>query len=89
MKAVLFYETAQVEMDKIMSVYPRHQELVAAYAREGKILAIGTFANPMEGAMAIFRDKESAAEFSQNDPFVLEGIVASQAIKEWNETLLP
>lgn len=88
MKAVLFYETAPVDMETILSVYPRHKELVDVFANNGKILAIGTYANPAEGAMAIFRDKESAVEFSQKDPFVLEGIVAAHTIKEWNETLM-
>ncbi|HJW29104.1 MAG TPA: YciI family protein [Saprospiraceae bacterium] len=88
MKAILFYETAPVTMDAIMAVYPRHKALVDQFATQGRIIAIGTYANPAEGSMAIFKDKQSADDFTRQDPFVLEGIVAKFTIKEWNETLL-
>jgi uncharacterized protein YciI len=89
MKAVVFYETAHVPMEKIMEVYPRHKQLVDDFSKAGKIIAIGTFANPIEdGSMGVFRDKSGAEEFVAQDPFVKEGIVAKTTIKEWNEILL-
>jgi uncharacterized protein YciI len=89
MKAVVFYQTADVPMEKIMEVYPRHKQLVDEFSKEGKIIAIGTFANPIDdGSMGVFKDKASAEEFVNQDPFVKEGIVAKTLIKEWNEILL-
>ena len=89
MKAVVFYETGNVGMEKIMEVYPRHKQLVDDFSKQGKIIAIGTFANPAEdGSMGVFTDKASAEEFVHQDPFVKEGIVAKATIKEWNEILL-
>ncbi|MFV0540647.1 MAG: YciI family protein [Aestuariibaculum sp.] len=88
MKAILFYETATMDMDKIMAVYPKHEAHANTYIEQGKILGIGPYANPMEGSMAIFTDKTSAETFVRTDPFVLEGIVAKHTIKEWNESLL-
>ncbi|MFV0566125.1 MAG: YciI family protein [Flavobacteriaceae bacterium] len=88
MKAVLFYETATVDMDKIMSVYPMHEIHVNHFTKQGKIIGIGPYANPMEGSMAIFTDKASAEEFVKNDPFVLNGIVSKHTIKEWNDDML-
>ena len=41
------------------------------------------------GALAIFRDRETAQAFIDGDPFVTEGIVASWSIKEWAESLVP
>ena len=38
--------------------------------------------------MAIFRTRASAEAFVKEDPFVLEGLVASFAIKDWNDTML-
>ena len=88
MKAVIFYEPGPVSMETITSVYPKHKQLVDKFASEGKILAIGTYANPAEGSMAILKDKITAEDFCKNDPFVIEGIVAKYTIKELNETLL-
>jgi uncharacterized protein len=38
--------------------------------------------------MAIFRTREAAEEFAKEDPFILEGIVKSFAIRDWNDTML-
>lgn len=88
MKAVIFYELANVTMEKVMEVYPRHKQLVDKFSEQGKIIAIGTFANPTEGSMGIFKDKSSAEDFVSQDPFVKEGIVGKYTLKEWNEILL-
>ena len=36
--------------------------------------------------MAVFGSREAAESFVREDPFVLEGVVRSWAIKEWFET---
>jgi len=38
--------------------------------------------------MAIFRTREAAEAFVAEDPFVLEGLVKSVAIREWHDTML-
>ena len=48
---------------------------------------IGPFADPREGAMAIFTTREAAEEFAAEDPFVVNGVVASWRVREWNEAL--
>jgi uncharacterized protein YciI len=89
MKAVVFYErNSNATMEKIMEIYPKHKQLVDAFAAEKKVIAIGTFANPSEGSMGIFTDKTNAELFIAQDPFVKEGIVAKVTIKEWNEILI-
>jgi uncharacterized protein YciI len=89
MKAVIFYETSNVPMERIMEIYPMHKNLVDEFCKNGKLIAIGTFANPVEdGSMGVFTDKAGAEEFVSQDPFVKEGIVAKVTIKEWNEILL-
>jgi uncharacterized protein len=69
-------------------IYPRHKALVDSFAKEGKIIAIGTFQNIADGSMGIFQNKEYAEEFVKQDPFVLEGVVGKLIIREWNEILL-
>jgi uncharacterized protein YciI len=89
MKAVVFYEPGTVAMETIMAVYPRHKQLVDAFAGRGEIIAIGTFGGGREGAMGIFRDRAAAEAFVAQDPFMLEGLVGTCTIKDWNESLLP
>jgi uncharacterized protein YciI len=88
MKAVVLYELGTVTIEKIREIYPRHKALVDAFAKEGKVIAIGTFSNIADGSMGIFHNKEYAEEFVKQDPFVLEGVVGKFIIREWNEILL-
>lgn len=89
MKTVVFYERADVPVEKIMEVYPRHKLLVDAFANDKKVIAIGSFADISDGSMGIFIDRETAEDFVRQDPFVREGLVANATVKEWNEILLP
>jgi uncharacterized protein YciI len=50
------------------------------------VIGIGPFAD--RGNMAIFRTREAAEEFVQQDPFILEGLVKSYAIRDWNDEML-
>ena len=89
MKTVVLYETApETTMEKMMEVFPAHQENEDKFVKAGKILGIGPFAIPGDGAMAIFTDKESAEEFVKGDPFVTTGLVSKVTIKEWHDELL-
>ncbi len=88
MKTVVLYEMAEdTTMEKMMEVFPAHQENEDKFIKAGKILGIGPFAIPGEGAMAIFTDRESAEEFVKGDSFVTTGLVAKVTIKEWHDEL--
>jgi uncharacterized protein YciI len=51
---------------------------------------VGTFGDPVkEGSMAIFTARAGAEEFVEGDPFVLNGVVSSWTLHEWNEVLAP
>ena len=76
-------------MDTIMAAYPRHKQLVDAFAARGDVIAIGTFGGGRDGSMGIFRDRAAAEAFVAQDPFMLEGLVGKCTIKDWNESLLP
>jgi uncharacterized protein YciI len=38
--------------------------------------------------MGIFRTREAAEAFARQDPFILEGLVKSFVIRDWNDTML-
>ena len=89
MKTVVFYErNDNVTLEKVMEVYPRHKQLVDIFSNEGKVVAIGAFADPTGGSMGVFVDRKSAEDFVNQDPFVKEELVGKITIKEWNEILL-
>jgi uncharacterized protein YciI len=87
MKAVLLYHSGPEVMKLAPIHYPAHKARVDAFHARGDMLAVGTWADPREGSMAIFGSRAAAEEFVKEDPFVLNGVVASYEIKDWNETL--
>jgi len=86
MKTVVIGESSGATRDQIMAVYPRHKAVVDAFVARGDVIGIGPFAD--RGNMAIFRTRAAAEAFVAQDPFVLEGLVKSVAIREWHDTML-
>ena len=86
MKTVVIGESSGASMDTIMEVYPRHKAVVDKYIAQGEVIGIGPFAD--RGNMAIFRTRAAAEKFVAEDPFILEGLVKSFVIRDWNDTML-
>ena len=86
MKAVFIGESSGASMEQVMAVYPRHKVIVEQFQARGEVIGIGPFAD--RGNMAIFRTREAAEAFAKQDPFVLEGLVKSFVIRDWNDTML-
>jgi uncharacterized protein YciI len=88
MKTVVIGEPSQgITFEAIMAVYPRHKAVVDRFIEKGEVVGIGPFSGG--GYMAIFKTKEAAEQFAKEDPFILEELVKSFVIKEWNDNLLP
>lgn len=87
MKTVVIGEPSGATMDMIMAVYPRHKVVVEKFIQRGDVIGIGPFTD--RGNMAIFKSRAAADQFIQEDPFILEGLVKSYVIKEWNDNLIP
>ena len=83
-------ETPDQLMAKIMAAFPAHRTRLDEFAAQGKLLMVGAFADaPADGAMGIWRSKEDVDEFIREDPFIVEGLVRSWRVVEWNETQVP
>ena len=87
MKAVVLYENPESTMEQFMEAFPRHQAVEDEFVKAGKVLGIGVFTNPGEGAMAIFVDKNAAEEFVKRDPFAAEGHYTKVTIREWEDEM--
>jgi len=86
MKTVVIGESSGASMDTVMEVYPRHKAVADTFINRGDVIGIGPFAD--RGNMAIFRTREAAEAFVKQDPFILEGLVKSFVIRDWNDTML-
>ncbi len=86
MKTVVIGESSGASMETVMAVYPRHKEIVDKYIAQGVVVGIGPFND--RGNMAIFNNRESAEQFVTEDPFILEGLIKTYTIRDWNDTLL-
>ena len=87
MKVAVIGEGSGATMDTIMSVYPRHKIVVDKFIERGDVIGIGPFTGG--GNMAIFKTRDAAERFAAEDPFILEGLIKSFAIREWNDNLIP
>jgi uncharacterized protein YciI len=87
MKTVVIGESSGASMDTIMAVYPRHKAVVDRYIANGDVIGIGPFSD--RGNMAIFKTRTAAEQFVKEDPFILQGLVKSFTIREWNDNLIP
>ncbi len=87
MKVVMFYTTASDGMAKAQVHLAAHVARLKEYHARGVLLMAGPFADPTEGAMAVFTSREAAREFIEGDPFVVSGVVDRWTLREWNEVL--
>jgi len=77
MKYVLRYDMApDVDFERIVELAPAHRARWATFRDEGTLLLIGPFADPRDGALAVFTTREAAEAFAAGDPFVVCGGVA-------------
>lgn len=85
-KYVVLYESAHDVRSKAPIHYPAHKARCDQFHEDGKLLMVGTFADPQtQGSMAVFATREAAHEFVRGDPFVLNGVVRRWELREWNE----
>ena len=88
MKFVVLYHSADDALERTAELFPAHRRRIDEFHGRGDLLMVGPFGDPQrEGAMSVFRTRESAEEFVAGDPFVLEGVVARYEIREWHEVV--
>jgi hypothetical protein len=87
LKYVLYYQSAPDFAEKAPAHFPAHQARWKQFQADGTLLMVGPFANPQEGAMAIFTRREAAEAFAKEDPFVTNGVVSHWVVREWNEAI--
>ena len=87
MKAVVIGEPSGASMEAILTVYPRHKAVLDEFVARGEVIGAGPFAD--RGNMAIFRSRAAAEAFVKQDPFILDGLVKSFLIRDWDDRMIP
>jgi uncharacterized protein len=88
LKYVLLYESAANVAERAPAQAAAHREHWKPFRERGELLLIGPFGDPQtQGAMAVFTTLEAAEKFARNDPFVVNGVVRSWEVREWDEAV--
>ncbi len=80
----LFYDYVPDVLERREPHRPAHLALVRAYHEAGRLRLAGALGEPVHGALLVFGDAEAAAEFVQQDPYVLNGLVTAHRIEPWH-----
>ena len=85
MHYLLFYEADADYEEQRKPFRAAHLAHARAAADRGDVVLGGAFANPVDGAVILFRgDSPAAAEqFAKDDPYVVNGVVTRWHIREW------
>lgn len=84
MHYVLLYDVADDYVTRRVPFRGAHLQQVQDAHRRGEIVLAGALADPVDGAMLVFRDASAAEHFAATDPYVIHGAVRSWKIRSWN-----
>jgi uncharacterized protein YciI len=82
---LLFYEAGADYEERRRPFRAAHLQHARAAAAQGELVLGGAFANPVDGAVILFRGNSPAAaeQFAKSDPYVTNGVVKNWFVREW------
>jgi uncharacterized protein YciI len=85
MHYLLFYEVVPDYADRRVPLRGEHLAHARAACARGELILGGALANPVDGAVLLFRgDSPASAEtFAASDPYVTGGLVTRWRVREW------
>ncbi len=89
MHYILFYDVRPDYVEKRRQFRDLHLKHARAAHDRGELVLGGALADPVDGAMLIFRgDSPAAAEaFAQADPYVTYGLVTKWRVRKWSTVI--
>ncbi|MGH2631886.1 MAG: YciI family protein [Tepidiformaceae bacterium] len=84
MRYLLFYDYVPDVADRRPPLRTEHLGLLQQLNAAGQLIMAGAYTDPLDGALLVFADRESAEQFVAVDPYVAGGLVAGHHIREWN-----
>ena len=91
MHYLLFYELAPDYLERRVALRPAHFALAQAAVDRGELLLGGALADPVDRAMLLFQadSPDVPARFAETDPYVIQGLVTSWAVRPWTTVIGP
>jgi uncharacterized protein len=85
MHYLLFYDVVPDYVDRRAPLRAAHLAHARASLDRGELVLGGALADPVDGAVLLFRgDSPAAAEaFAERDPYVLNGLVTRWRVRQW------
>jgi len=85
MHYLLFYDVVEGYAERRKAFRERHLEHARQAVARGELVLGGALANPVDGAVLLFRGSSPAAAeaFAAADPYVTNGLVKSWRVREW------
>ena len=87
MHYLLFYEVGEGYVERRVPFRNLHLALVRESYDRGDLVLAGALADPVDGAMLVFRSAEAAQIFPKSDPYVLNGLIKSWKVRGWNTVI--
>ncbi len=89
MHYILYYDLRPDYLEKRGQFREVHLKHARAAHERGELLLAGALADPVDGAMLIFRgDSPAAAEaFAKADPYVLNGLITGWRVRKWSTVI--
>ena len=85
MHYLLFYDVVEDYVARRAAFRDAHLRKAWQAAERGELVLAGALANPVDGAVLLFRGSSPAVaeQFAQSDPYVLNGLVTRWRVREW------
>jgi len=82
----LFYHVVADYVARRAQFREEHLGLARAAHDRGELILAGAFANPVDGALLVFRAADSSVveNFVRADPYVIHGLVTRWEIRLWS-----
>lgn len=89
MHFVLLYEVRDDYVEKRGQFRDLHLKHARAAYDRGELVLGGAMADPVDGAMLIFRGPtaDAAEAFAKADPYVTNGLVTQWRVRKWNTVI--
>ena len=85
MHYLLFYEAGQDYAERRQPFRAAHLQHARNAVARGELVLGGALANPIDGAVLLFRGDSTAAaeQFAKTDPYVTNGVIQRWHVREW------
>ena len=88
---LLLYDVVDDYLERRAPLRDEHLAQVRAARERGELVIAGALADPVDGAVLVFRgdDAAPAEAFARADPYVREGLVTGWRVRAWSVVVAP